>query len=73
VFAFSYVDDLMGRGWERHWAKCVPCGEGLGFWGNGEPRSFRSACEGKGVVIEGRKGVCGIPILVSARLNESCW
>jgi hypothetical protein len=39
----------------------------------GSRGGFRSACEGKGVVIEGRKGVCGIPILVSARLNESCW
>jgi len=38
-FAFFLGDDLMGRRWERHWAKCAPCGGGfgiLGQWGTEE-------------------------------------
>jgi hypothetical protein len=54
-FAFFLGDDLMGRGWERHWCRV----EDLGSRG-----VLDLLVKGKGVVIEERRGGSGARIPV---------
>jgi hypothetical protein len=56
----------------------TPLGEMCAVWRRvwdfgamGNRGGFRSACEGKGVVIEGGKGVCGYSN--TGTVNGRCW